>query len=151
MYNPNPNDTVHPLLKATLHLDETFDGGMRHDLIQPFPVPGPEDEYMDVWREAEALTHPECEQVIRFWIGHRHLPEDVSPYALFFLCKRFDQASHFVQNMFLGQKTTIFSYQNYSIDEVLWWLLVPWWGEHGSRDALFEDLEVWERDVESKF
>ena len=150
MHTHNPDDPVHPLLKATLHLDETFDGGMRRDLIQPFPEPGPEDEYMDVWREAEERTHHECEQVIEFWIGHRHLPEDVSPAALFFLCRRFEQASHFVQNMFLDQSWTVFSYADYSIEEVLRWLLVPWWKEHGSREAVFEDLAIWERDVDSE-
>lgn len=147
MYIRDPNDPVHPLLKATLHLDETFDKGLRGDLIQPFPEPGPKDDYHDIWMKNEVSTRPESEEVIEFWIPHRHLPGEVGAATLFFLCKRFDQVSHFVRCMFLKQRDTIFSYDGLLLDDALWWLLVPWWDEHGSLESLIADSTEWEHKV----
>lgn len=135
------------MLKATLHLDETFDCGLRGELVQPFPTPGPEDEYEDIWNEAEQATRRECERVIEYWILHRHLPSEVDPDALFFLCRRFDQVSHFVQKMFLDQENTIFHHTGISLEDALRWLLVPWWADWGSMWASIEDFQKWEAET----
>ena len=74
---------------------------------------------------------------------HRRLP-DMADDAAFFVCRRFDQASDFAQNLFLRNQTTVFSHVGVSLDHVVWWLLVDWWEDHGRREAFFEDLELFE-------
>lgn len=134
---------VHPLLTASLHMDEAFKG-FRRDLIPPFDEPSTSDEHWTIWHERELCSRPSCETGIKQWIADRSRPP-LDDEVAFYLCCRFDQVSDFLQSLFLADQTTVFSYAGLSLDEFLWWLLVDWWDSHGRREAYFEDLEIFER------
>jgi hypothetical protein len=133
---------IPPLLKATLQLDETFNG-LRRDLLPPFEAPGSHDEHYEAWHAAEIRTAGKCEEAIRFWIVNRFLPpleDDVQ----FFLCQRFEQVAQFVQNFFLPDQTTAITHTGLDVDGFLYWMLVDWWAAHGIREAYYEDVDRFE-------
>lgn len=132
----------HPLLKASLDMDQSFEG-LRRDLIQPFAEPATSDEHWKVWHGGELRCRPQCEQAGVFWIEHRFLPP-LEDEAAYFLCRRFDQASNFLQNLFDRDGMTVVSHGELSLDEFLWWVLVVWWDAHGRGEAYFEDLQSYE-------
>jgi len=145
--NSNP-ENVSPLLLATLHLDQAF-AGFRRDVIQPFGEPISSKEHWTAWHNFEQQTQERCERAIEFWIVHRTRPpldDDVA----YFLCRRFDQASFFVQNLFLEDQTTIFTYAGNSLDDVLRWTLIDWWEAHGRREAFYADLKQYENEHEDR-
>ena len=142
---------VPPLLYMTLEMEESVKV-IRSGILRPFPEPGPDataGDYMDVWDQADKECRQACEEAIRYWLEHRTLPILDDPEA-YFLCRRFDQASEFLQNLFLRDQTTVFSCGDSSLHEVLWWTLVDWWEEHGSRIAFFQDEEESEREFNEK-
>jgi hypothetical protein len=136
---------VPALLKATLDMDEAFQG-FRHDLVEPFAKPETSSEHWKVWHAHESSCRSECEAAIRHWIAHRSRPE-LGDTAAYFLCRRFDEVSHFIQNLFLEDQTTAFAHPGLSVDEFLEWMLVVWWDEHGIREAYFHDLARYESEV----
>lgn len=127
---------VPPLLHATWLMDQTVGVFRRH--IEPPFAPAltavPVGDYMNEWYRAEAESRQECEAAVAQWLEARTLPV-LGDAAAYFLCHRFDQASDFLQNLFLWDQTTVFSCGDLSLDEVLRWVWVEWWQEHGSRMA----------------
>ena len=63
----------------------------------------------------------------------------------YFLRRRFDHVSLFLQSLFLDDQTSVFSHAHFSLEEVIWWALVDWWEAHGVSNAFWEDLEMEER------
>jgi hypothetical protein len=139
-------ESVPPLLLATLHLDEAF-AGFRRDLVQPFGEPASSEEHWTVWHAFEQRTEERSERAIEFWLAHRTRPP-VDDDVAYFLCRRFDEASSFIQSLFLEDQTTIFTHTGSTLDDVLRWVLFEWWDAHGRREAYFADLEQYERKYE---
>ena len=96
-------------------------------------------DFWGYWHKSEKDSKSLCEEVIDCWIRTKELPPIDRDDAAFFLIRRFDQASDFIQNLFLGSFSSIFAHPGYTTDEVLRWCLCEWWDEHGSRIAYCED------------
>jgi hypothetical protein len=139
--------SVHPILKATLHMDEAFEG-FRRDLIQPFAEPATSDEHWTVWHAHELRCRPQWEDAIEYWLANCVRPP-LDDGTAYFLCRRFDQVSEFLKNLFVQDLTTVFAHPGLSLNEFLRWMLLDWWESHGIREAYFEDLERYEHRYES--
>lgn len=98
---------------------------------------------MGVWDRWEKESRRECELAVDHWLEHWTLPV-LGDAAAYFLCHRFDQASAFLQNLFLDDQTSVFSSGDRSLDEILRWMLVDWWNEHGCGLAYWQvDEHTW--------
>lgn len=140
------DDEVPPLLKATLHMDDSFTG-LRRDLLQPYPDPSDSHVHYTIWHEAELATRERAENAIAYWVVYRVLP-DLDDDVAYFLCRRFDQASEFIRSLYIGGQDTIFMHDGLETNEALQWMLCSWWEEHGIVKAYFEDLESFEKTDE---
>lgn len=137
---------IPPILLATLHMDEAVDVFRRYT-SRPFSGPSEDDAMWDAWHVAEVGCRDRCEQAILHWLVHRTLPilDDDEAY---FLRRRFDASSMFLQQFFMEDQTSIFSHTGNSVNDVLWWVLVHWWEKHGVGEAWWEDLEQEEQQIE---
>jgi hypothetical protein len=131
---------VPSILEATLHIDEQFTS-IRRDILQPFDDPSEGDkDYYSLWMEAELGCRQRCEAHVDYWLETRSLRPLTHDDEIFFLCHRFDQASNYIQNLYLRDCSSIVDFGNRTDKEILQWFLVEWWNEHGSRLANCDDL-----------
>ena len=132
-------DGVPSLLVATLHMDQAVNVFRMGSSIRPFSGPSEEDSDWDAWHEAEKGCRERCEVAIQAWMSSKTFPvlDDDEAY---FLRRRFDHVSIFLQRLFLRDQSSPFSYVYDSLDELLWWALVDWWDEWGAGEVFWEDL-----------
>lgn len=125
-------------------MDEAVAVFRKGSSILPYPIPSEGDLGWDEWHAAEKACRERCEIAIQEWMISKRFPilDDDEAY---FLRRRFDMVSLFLQKLFLDDQTSIFSHVGFSLDDVLWWALVDWWEIHGIQQAFFEDLEMHER------
>ncbi|MEI6178383.1 MAG: hypothetical protein WCS43_15935 [Verrucomicrobiota bacterium] len=121
---------------------------LRGTIVLPFSSPTSSDAYWNAWHERESHCRKDCNEAIVYWIQHRRLPLLGADDVAFYLCRRFDQVSNFVQNLFSEDGKTVF-YSEISLEHLLLWLLIDWWDAHGKREAFFEDLAAFEEDEEA--
>lgn len=132
-------DGVPAILTATLEMDECVKVVRRH-VTQPFSDPPKkfaENDYTSVWLEAKKACRQECEEGVEQWLRNRTFPI-VDDAAAFFLVRRFDQASLFLQSLFDDDQESPFMALR-SLNEMLRWTLTTWWEEHGWLLAMSED------------
>lgn len=132
-------DGVPPILTATVHMDECVKV-VRNHLAQPFPDPPPEsaeNNFTRIWLAAEKACRQECEDGIELWLLNRTFPI-LDDDASFFLVRRLDQASIFLQSLFDEDHESPFMALR-PVDEMLRWSLTTWWENHGWLLAVLED------------
>ncbi len=138
---------VPAILTATLEMDECVKV-VRPHVTLPFPDPpkeSAENDFSSAWMEAQKACRQECEEGVQQWLRNRNFPI-VDDSATFFLVRRFDQASIFLQSLFDDDQETPFMALR-PLDEMVYWSLTTWWEKHGWMLALWED----EREMMDRF
>lgn len=130
---------VPAILTATHDMDECVKVVRQH-VMQPFPDPPKElaeHDYMTAWIEANKSSRMECNDGVEQWVANRAFPIlDDAP--AFFLLRRLDQASWFLQSLFNDDQKSPFM-SLVPLDDLLRWSLTTWWESHGWHLALSED------------
>ena len=134
-------DGVPPLLLATLHMDEAVEVFRMGSSLRSFPGPSAADPNWEAWHVAERECRDRCEVAIRSWVSSKIFPI-LDDHEAYFLRRRFDHVSMFLQRLFLQDQSSPFSHVCDALDELVWWALVDWWDAWGAWEVFLADLAL---------
>jgi hypothetical protein len=132
-------DLAYEYVDLAQQLAAMFPPGYRRDLIPPFADQPDESGYHERWTEGDAATRSTCARAIREWLSIGALPE-LDDATVWYLCRRFEAASKFLMRLCVKGEETRFAYLG-TPAELVEWLLIDWWMNHGAMDTFLEDLE----------
>jgi hypothetical protein len=91
--------------------------------------------YEVAWEEMEQACRPTLDAEAQTWVLSRHWPQ-LTPQHEYFFWLRFITSMRFLRQ-FPTSSSSIFQFPALPLDEVLQWMLSPWWSLLGRHEALF--------------
>jgi len=105
----------------------------------PFAGPSGEDADWQAWQDAEEESRDRCDRAIAEWLECGVLPL-LGDHEAYFLGLRFRLAAEFLRKLYLPDGSSVFGHDGLSLQDVVWWMLVDWWEEHGATEAWLDAM-----------